>query len=120
MDFMKELTNWTDQLEVGGHDVFTKALDWKLYEQLNAIGFYPYFQALEENQGPVARYQGREVLMLGSNNYLGLTTHPKVREAAAEAISKYGTGMTGSRFLNGTMPLHEELEAKIASFKFFI
>ncbi len=111
-----EIANWTSQLERGGRDVLTKAYEWELYEQISSSGFYPYFQPLEENQGPVARYQGREVVMLGSNNYLGLTTHPKVREASMEAVRKYGTSMTGSRFLNGTMPIHEELEAKLASF----
>ncbi len=111
-----DVSNWTSQWEQGGSDVLAKALDWKLYEQVSQTGFYPYFQPLEENQGPVARYQGREVLMLGSNNYLGLTTHPKVREAAIEAIKKYGTSMTGSRFLNGTLMLHEELEQKLADF----
>ncbi len=110
------LSSWTSQLEKGGRDVLAKAYEWELYDQLSATGLYPYFQSIEENQGPVARYQGRDVVMLGSNNYLGLTTHPKVREAAIDAIRKYGTSMTGSRFLNGTMPIHEELEAKLASF----
>lgn len=116
MDFEKEIANWTGQLELGGRDVLAKAQNWAIVEQVMEMGIYPYFQALDENQGPVARYQGREVLMLGSNNYLGLTTHPKVREASIEAIRKYGTGMTGSRFLNGTIKLHEELEDKLAQF----
>jgi 8-amino-7-oxononanoate synthase len=111
-----DLSNWTSQLEKGGRDVLAKAREWELYDQLSATGLYPYFQSIEENQGPVARYQGRDVVMLGSNNYLGLTTHPKVREAAIDAIRKYGTSMTGSRFLNGTMPIHEELEDKLAKF----
>lgn len=110
------LDSWTSQFEKGGRDVLEKAHTWELYEQVNATGFYPYFQALDENQGPVARYQGREILMFGSNNYLGLTVHPKVREAAAEAVRRYGTSMTGSRFLNGTLKLHEELEASLAAF----
>lgn len=116
INLQDEVSSWTDQLEQGGRDVLAKALEWQLYEQVSQTGLYPYFQPLEENQGPVALYQGREVLMLGSNNYLGLTTHPKVREAAIEAIKKYGTSMTGSRFLNGTIPLHEELEEKLARF----
>jgi 8-amino-7-oxononanoate synthase len=116
MDLINELANWTSQFEVSGRDVLAKALDWKLYEQMSATGFYPYFQALDENQGAIALYQGREVIMLGSNNYLGLTTHPKVREASIEAVKQYGTGMTGSRFLNGSMRLHEELEEKLARF----
>jgi len=108
--------SWASQFEKGGRDVLEKAYSWELYDQLKSTGLYPYFQPLEENQGAVARYQGREILMFGSNNYLGLTTHPKVREAAIEAIKKYGTSMTGSRFLNGTLELHETLEAEIASF----
>ncbi|PJF33759.1 MAG: 8-amino-7-oxononanoate synthase, partial [Candidatus Thermofonsia Clade 1 bacterium] len=63
-----------------------------------------------------ATFEGREVIMLGSNNYLGLTTHPRVRQAAMEAIAKYGTSCTGSRFLNGTLELHHELERRLARF----
>lgn len=116
MDLETEIGNWTNQLELGGRDILAKANNWTMVDQIIEMGLYPYFQALDENQGPVARYQGREVIMLGSNNYLGLTTHPKVREASIEAIRKYGTGMTGSRFLNGTLKLHEELEEKLAEF----
>lgn len=116
MDLLEQVTNWTEQASQGGSDVFAKALDWQLYDQVRGMGLYPYFQPLDENQGPVARYQGREVIMLGSNNYLGLTTHPRVREAAEQAIRQYGTGMTGSRFLNGTLKIHEELEGKLARF----
>ncbi len=115
-DWKGEIADWTKQWELGGRDLFARAHNWLVYEQFAESGLYPYFQPLEENQGPVARYQGREVLMLGSNNYLGLTTHPRVREAAIEAVKKYGTSMTGSRFLNGTITLHEELEAKLALF----
>ncbi len=116
MNIEKEIGNWTNQLQVGGHDVFAKACSWDLVDRVIESGMYPYFLPLDENQGPVARYQGREVLMLGSNNYLGLTTHPKVREASVAAIRDFGTGMTGSRFLNGTLKMHEELEAKLADF----
>ncbi len=115
-DFDLAVSSWTSQFEKGGRDILEKAHTWELYEQTLATGFYPYFQALDENQGPVARYQGREILMFGSNNYLGLTTHPKVREAAVEAVRRYGTSMTGSRFLNGTLKLHEELEGRLAAF----
>ncbi|MBI4196840.1 MAG: hypothetical protein HY539_03360, partial [Deltaproteobacteria bacterium] len=80
-DFESAVSSWTSQLEKGGRDVLEKAHSWELYEQTVATGFYPYFQALDENQGPIARYEGRQILMFGSNNYLGLTTHPKVREA---------------------------------------
>jgi 8-amino-7-oxononanoate synthase len=77
-------------------------------------GIYPYFIPLDENEGTEVIYQGRHVIMCGSNNYLGLTTHPKVRQAAIDAIERYGTSCTGSRFLNGNMSLHEELEAELA------
>lgn len=113
---MDDISDWTSAREKGGRDILAKAYGWDLYEQLQASGMYPYFQPLDENQGPVARYQGKEVLMLGSNNYLGLTTHPLVREASIDAIRKFGTGMTGSRFLNGSIRLHEELEEKLARF----
>lgn len=111
-----EISSWTSHAEQAGRDVFAKAYNWELYEQLSQTGMYPYFQPLDENQGPVALYQGNKVIMLGSNNYLGLTTHPKVREAAMDAVKKYGTGMTGSRFLNGSLKIHEELEEKLARF----
>ena len=76
---------------------------------------YNYFRVIESAQTNTVLYQGREIIMLGSNNYLGLTNHPKVKEAAQEAIAKYGTGCAGSRFLNGTLDIHIELEEKLAS-----
>jgi 8-amino-7-oxononanoate synthase len=79
-------------------------------------GLYPYFRAFDLNDGPEAIVEGRRVLMLGSNNYLGLTTHPKVREAAADATHRFGTSMTGSRFVNGTLRLHHEMEERLADF----
>ena len=79
-------------------------------------GFYPYFLPLEDTEGPVATFQGKRLVMVGSNNYLGLTTHPKVRQAAIDAITRYGTSCTGSRFLNGTLALHQELEKRMAEF----
>jgi 8-amino-7-oxononanoate synthase len=80
------------------------------------MGIYPFFRPLDFNNGPEAEINGKRVLMFGSNNYLGLTTHPKVREAAKAAVDRFGTSMTGSRLVNGSMKLHEELEAKIAAF----
>ncbi len=80
------------------------------------IGMYPYFRALSDSEGVTATFEGKEVVMLGSNNYLGLTTDPRVREAAIEAIRRYGTSVTGSRFLNGTLELHLELERRLAKF----
>lgn len=80
------------------------------------IGMYPYFRALSDTEGVTATFEGREVVMLGSNNYLGLTTDPRVRQAAIDAIKRYGTSVTGSRFLNGTLELHLELERRLAKF----
>jgi 8-amino-7-oxononanoate synthase len=80
------------------------------------MGIYPFFRPLDFNDGPEAEINGKRVLMFGSNNYLGLTTHPKVREAAKAAIDRFGTSMTGSRLVNGSMKLHEELETKFAAF----
>jgi 8-amino-7-oxononanoate synthase len=79
-------------------------------------GIYPYFKAIRENNGPRVVMDGREIIMIGSNNYLGLTKDPRVQEAAIKAIEKFGTSCSGSRFLNGTLELHEELEAKLATF----
>ena len=100
----------------GDGDIFVKAYSFTLTEQARAAQVYPFFQPLDVNDGPVARIYGKPVLMFGSNNYLGLTRHPKVMEAARKAISKYGTSMTGSRLLNGSTHLHEELEQRIARF----
>lgn len=79
-------------------------------------GLYPYFRPLQTRQGPVVTMEGQRRIMLGSNNYLGLTSHPKVVEAAHEALSQYGTGCSGSRFLNGTLDMHLQLEEKLAKF----
>lgn len=111
-----DITDWTSNADVGGRDVFFKAHQWQIVPQLEGLGIYPYFQALDKNEGPVATFRGKEVIMLGSNNYLGLTTHPEVKAAAQQAIEQFGTSMTGSRFVNGTLTLHEELENKLAKF----
>ena len=79
-------------------------------------GIYPYFRAIESDQDTVVIMNGKQVLMFGSNSYLGLTNHPRIKEAAKKAIDKYGTGCAGSRFLNGTLDIHIELEKKLASF----
>jgi len=97
-------------------DLFQKCFQFTAAQEAIAQGYYPYFIPLDETEGTVARYKGHELIMCGSNNYLGLTTHPKVREAAIEAIRRYGTSCTGSRFLNGTLALHEQLEAELAEF----
>jgi len=83
-------------------------------KELQASGLYHYFRVIESAQENTVRIGGREVIMLGSNNYLGLTNHPKVKEAAKAALDKYGSGTAGSRFLNGTLDIHLELERKLA------
>ncbi len=97
-------------------DLFEKVRSFTLAKEAMSRGIYPYFRALQNSEGVTATFEGREVIMLGSNNYLGLTTHPKVRQAAMDAIAKYGTSCTGSRFLNGTLELHHELERRLARF----
>lgn len=96
--------------------LFDKCYDYNITEVVKEKGIYPYFRPIQESEGPVVLMEGRKVVMAGSNNYLGLTTHPKVKEAAMAAIEKYGTSCSGSRFLTGTIDLHIELEEKIARF----
>jgi 8-amino-7-oxononanoate synthase len=81
-----------------------------------AWGLYPFFIALDQTEGTEVTIEGRRMIMIGSNNYLGLTTHPKVRQAAIDAIREFGTSCTGSRFLNGTLAMHHELEEKLAEY----
>jgi 8-amino-7-oxononanoate synthase len=98
-------------------DLFEKARRHERLEQLRAArehDLMPYFRVLEGPAGPVVEMEGRERIMLGSNNYLGLTGDPRVKEAARDALERYGTGLTGSRFLNGTLSLHLELERELA------
>jgi len=85
-------------------------------QKVKALGLYPYFRVIESDQDTEVIINGKKVLMFGSNAYLGLTNHPKVKEAAIAAIKKYGTGMAGSRFLNGTLDIHLKLEKKLADF----
>jgi 8-amino-7-oxononanoate synthase len=95
-------------------DLFDKCRQFTIAKEAIEGGFYPYFIPLTENEGTEAEYQGHRLIMCGSNNYLGLTTHPKVREAAIQAIHRFGTSCTGSRFLNGTLEMHEQLEHELA------
>jgi 8-amino-7-oxononanoate synthase len=98
-------------------DVFAKVRTHDRVEQLEAAkqgDLLPYFRILESEAGPVVEMEGRETIMLGSNNYLGLTTDERVRQAARDALETYGTGVTGSRLLNGTTPMHLELERELA------
>ena len=85
-------------------------------QDAKAAGVYPYFRVIESDQDTVVKINGKDVLMFGSNSYLGLTNHPKLKEASKKAIDKYGSGCAGSRFLNGTLDLHIELEEKLAAF----
>lgn len=84
-------------------------------QKAKAAGIYPYFRPIESDQDTVVTIQGKQVLMFGSNSYLGLTNHPRLKEAAIKAIEKYGTGCAGSRFLNGTLDIHIELENRLAA-----
>jgi 8-amino-7-oxononanoate synthase len=97
-------------------DLFTKCYEFTRADEVKASGYYPYFRPIEENEGPVVQIEGKKVIMAGSNNYLGLTAHPKVKEAAIKAIEKYGTGCSGSRYLTGTLDLHIQLEERLAKF----
>jgi 8-amino-7-oxononanoate synthase len=97
-------------------DLFQKCWDFTRADEVKAAGFYPYFRAIEENEGPVVQIEGRKIIMAGSNNYLGLTAHPKVKEAAIKAVQHYGTGCSGSRYLTGTLDLHYQLEERLAKF----
>lgn len=106
----------TSLAAIGGSDVFEKARAFTAADNARKAGMYPFFRPLDFNDGPEAVIDDKRVTMFGSNNYLGLTTHPKVREAATKAIDRFGTSMTGSRLVNGSMKLHNEFEEKIADF----
>src|SRR3954466_11079803 len=98
-------------------DVFERARTHDRKEQLEAAkeaDLLPYFRLIESEAGPVVEMEGRETIMLGSNNYLGLTGDPRVKAAARDALEHYGTALTGSRFMNGTIPLHVELVEEIS------
>ncbi len=97
-------------------DVFQKCNEWTDAEDARKAGIYPYFRALSSAQQPVVKIGDRDVVMLGSNNYLGLTNDPEVKQATVEAAMKYGSGCAGSRFLNGNLDLHLRLEERLAEF----
>ena len=96
--------------------LFEKCRQFTKAREIQAAGLYPYFNPISESEDTVVVIDGQKRIMLGSNNYLGLTHHPKVLEAASRALHRYGSGCTGSRFLNGTLDLHEQLEAALAEF----
>ncbi|MCA9743987.1 MAG: pyridoxal phosphate-dependent aminotransferase family protein [Deferribacteres bacterium] len=97
-------------------DLFDKCTAFTRANQARAEGWYPYFKEIQSGAGAEVMVDGRKMIMIGSNNYLGLTQHPKVLEASTEALKKYGSGCTGSRFLNGTLDIHTKLEEKLANF----
>lgn len=103
-------------MESEGLDIFEKCSRFDRARNLLDSGLYPYFRPISNSEGTRVEIDGRQLLMVGSNNYLGLTHEPRVKNAAAEAIRTYGTSCTGSRFLNGTTDLHIELENKLAEF----
>jgi len=97
-------------------DLFEKCWNWTEAKDLMKTGFYPYFMPLNDTEGTEVTIGDKKLVMIGSNNYLGLTTHPKVRQAAIEATRHFGTSCTGSRFLNGTLAWHLDLEKRLAEF----
>jgi 8-amino-7-oxononanoate synthase len=97
-------------------DIFKKCFDFTLADDIKAQGLYPFFRPIEDTEGPLAEFEGRKLVMAGSNNYLGLTTDPRVKAASIEAIKRYGTSCSGSRYMTGTVRLHLELEEQLADF----
>lgn len=97
-------------------DIFEKCYKYTKPKKIREMGLYPYFNAIETRQDVEVIMEGKRKIMLGSNNYLGLTTHPDIIEAGKRAVEKYGTGCSGSRFLNGTLKIHLELEKELANF----
>ena len=96
--------------------ILDKTRRYTVPDEIKAAGVWTYFRTIESGQDPVVTMNGRDMVMLGSNNYLGLTSHPKVKEAAVAAVRKYGAGCAGSRFLNGTLDIHIRLEERLAEF----
>src|SRR5664280_1268752 len=94
--------------------VFNKVRNFRTAADIRALGLYPYFRTISSAQDSEVTIKGKKMLMLGSNSYLGLTNHPKIKEAAKAAIDRYGSGCAGSRFLNGTLEIHLELEHALA------
>ena len=97
-------------------DIFEKCTAWEDAKEAQEKGIYPYFKPIQESRGTKVVMEGKELIMAGSNNYLGLSWDPRVKEAAIEATKKWGTSCSGSRFLNGTLAIHEELEERLAAF----
>lgn len=104
------------EAEIEHHKIFNKAYNFTKADEIKEMGLYPYFKPLQATDGNTVQIDGREVIMAGSNNYLGLTNDPRTIKAAQDVLNVYGTGCTGSRYLNGTLDLHLELEEKLATF----
>ena len=98
-------------------DIFKKCRSFDRTKELKESGLYPYFKPLSSSEGPEVKVDGRSLIMMGSNNYLGLADDPRMKEASQKAVERWGTGCAGSRFLNGTLDLHVETEKKLAKFK---
>ncbi len=96
--------------------LFDKCHEYTRADDVKARGIYPYFRAIEGSEGPVVMMEGKEIIMAGSNNYLGLTAHPRVKEAAVKVLKQFGTSCSGSRYLTGTITLHEKLEKELAAY----
>jgi len=109
-------SHYESRTETSDKPILDKALNYTATEKSREAGFYPYYRPLESVQGPVVRFQGRDLVMMGSNNYLGLVDDPRVIEAARAAAQRFGTGCAGSRLLNGSLTIHEELEERLADF----
>ena len=97
-------------------DLFRKCETFDTVDKIKELGIYPYFHKLETRQAPEVRMEGKDIIMIGSNNYLGLTSHPEVIDAGIEALKEFGSGCSGSRFLNGTLTAHVALEKELADF----
>lgn len=97
-------------------DIFKKCFTFDAAKKARAAGYYPYFHVLNTKQDTTVEMEGKKMIMIGSNNYLGLASHPEVIKAAVDATEKYGTGVSGSRFLNGTLDLHIQFEKELAEF----
>jgi 8-amino-7-oxononanoate synthase len=98
-------------------DIFEKCRNFNIVKELEEKGIYPYFKVLESEQAPEVMIEGKKFIMFGSNNYLGLANDPRMKQASKDAIEKFGTGVAGSRFLNGNTTLHTRLENQLAKFK---
>lgn len=115
-EFVDHNLEAVSQQSVHRPTIFEKCRKYTRAKEAMAAGVYPYFHRIDSDQQPDVICDGRPMIMMSSNDYLGLTSHPKVKEAAIEAVRRFGTGCAGSRFLNGTLAMHEEMEARLARF----